>query len=186
MVYNFAVQSHGGGASCRGRLYDLRKSRTEMVELIQVWAALESMSARLSTLHATDAQISGLRRLFDGYQVPTEQGLADYSSVNLAFHDAIIDLSGSQTIAHMTRNLLSQVRLIRRVTLNRSRAASLLDQDLQIMGALEGRRTELAEVLTRQQTLDLAGYISTLPPAGAFVAYSFAPATVTVTGNSGI
>jgi DNA-binding FadR family transcriptional regulator len=77
MVYNFAVQSHVGGTSCRGRLHDLRKSKTEMVELIQVWAALESMSARLSTLHATDAQISGLRRLLNGYQVPTEQSLAD-------------------------------------------------------------------------------------------------------------
>jgi DNA-binding GntR family transcriptional regulator len=159
MVYNFAVQSYMGVTACRGRLHDLRKSKTEMVELIQVWAALESMSARLSTLHATDAQISGLRRLLNGYQVPTEQSLADYSIVNLAFHDAIIDLGGSQTIACMTRKLLSHVRLIRRVTLNRSRAANLLDQDLRIMRALEERRTELAEVLTRQQTLDLAARV---------------------------
>ena len=49
--------------------------------------------------------------------------------------------------------------LIRRVTLNRSRAANLLDQDLRIMRALEERRTELAEVLTRQQTLDLAARV---------------------------
>jgi DNA-binding GntR family transcriptional regulator len=159
MVYCFAVQSYMGGTSCRGRLHDLRKSKTEMVELIQVWAALESMCARLSTLHATDAQISALRRLFDRYQLSSEQGLADYSSVNLAFHDAIIDLGGSQTIARMTRNVLSHVRLIRRATLDRSRVASLLDQDLQIMRALEKRHTELAELLTRQQTLDLAARV---------------------------
>jgi DNA-binding GntR family transcriptional regulator len=159
VVYYFAVQSHVGGTWCRGRMHDLRKSKTEMVELIQVWAALESMCARLSTLHATDAQLSALRRLFNDYQRPSEQGLDDYSSVNVAFHDAIIALGGSQTIACMTRNVLSHVRLIRRATLNRSRAASFLDQDLQIMGALEKRRTELAEVLTRQQTLDLAARV---------------------------
>jgi DNA-binding GntR family transcriptional regulator len=159
VVYCFAVQSYMDGTSRRGPLDDLRKSKTEMVGLIQVWAALESMCARLSTLHATDAQIGALRRLFDGYQLPSEQDLADYSSVNLAFHDAIIDLGGSQTIACMTRNALSHVRLIRRATLERSRAASFLDQDLQIMGALEKRRTELAEVLTRQQTLDLAARV---------------------------
>src|ERR1700685_2823290 len=106
MVYNFAVQSHVGVTACRGRLHDLRKSKTEMVELIQVWAALESMSARLSTLHATDAQISGVRRLFDNYQAPSAHALSEYSSVTLACHDAVIDLGGSQTIARMTRNLL--------------------------------------------------------------------------------
>lgn len=150
-----------GGTEWEGGsgLHDLRKSNTEIVELIQVWAALESMSARPSTLHATDAQISGVRRLFDNYQAPSEHALSDYSSVNLAFHDAVIDLGGSQTIARMTRNLLSHVRLMRRVTLNRAGAASLLNQDLQVMGALEDRRTELAEALTRQHTLALAAYV---------------------------
>ena len=40
----------------------LRKSLEEILEMITVWAALESMAARLATEHATDAQIASLRK----------------------------------------------------------------------------------------------------------------------------
>ena len=38
----------------------------EIIEIIGVWAALESMAARLITQNATDAEIASLRRLFGG------------------------------------------------------------------------------------------------------------------------
>src|ERR1700675_4515637 len=49
----------------RRGIYIIRKSKREVIEMIQVWAALESMAARLATLHATDAEIGKLRHLFD-------------------------------------------------------------------------------------------------------------------------
>ncbi|WP_225034060.1 GntR family transcriptional regulator, partial [Paraburkholderia sp. XV] len=36
----------------RRGIYIVRKSKREIVEMIQMWAALESMAARLATLHA--------------------------------------------------------------------------------------------------------------------------------------
>jgi DNA-binding GntR family transcriptional regulator len=51
----------------RRGIYIIRKSKREMIEMIQMWAALESMAARLATLHATDAEIAKLRHLFDEF-----------------------------------------------------------------------------------------------------------------------
>src|SRR5947208_2355385 len=48
----------------RRGIFIVRKSKREIIEMIQMWAALESMSARLATLHAPDAEISKLRHLF--------------------------------------------------------------------------------------------------------------------------
>ena len=52
----------------RRGIYIVRKSKREMIEMIQMWAALESMAARLATLHASDADIAALRHLFDEFQ----------------------------------------------------------------------------------------------------------------------
>ncbi len=41
----------------RRGIFIIRKSKREIIEMIQMWAALESMSARLATLHAPDAEI---------------------------------------------------------------------------------------------------------------------------------
>ena len=40
-----------------------RKSKSEILEIISVWAALESMAARLATQNASDAEIGQLRNL---------------------------------------------------------------------------------------------------------------------------
>src|SRR5579863_6980229 len=42
-----------------------RKSKREVVEQLQLWAALESMAARLAASSASDAQIAGLRRILE-------------------------------------------------------------------------------------------------------------------------
>ena len=129
--------------------------------MIQMWAALESMAARLATLHASDAEIAKLRHLFDEFQTsPPSAHLCEYSDANIAFHTAVIALGGSQTIVDATRNLLIHVRAIRRATITQSdRAARSIIDHLKIIEALEQRDTELAEQLTRQHTLDLAAHV---------------------------
>jgi DNA-binding GntR family transcriptional regulator len=145
----------------RRGIYIIRKSKREMIEMIQMWAALESMAARLATLHATDAEIATLRHLFDEFQnSPPSEHLGEYSDANIAFHTAVIALGGSQTIVDATRNLLIHVRAIRRATITQSdRAARSIIDHLKIIEALERRDTELAERLTRQHTLDLAVHV---------------------------
>ncbi len=144
----------------RRGIYIVRKSKREIIEMIQVWAALESMAARLATLHASGQEIAKLRHLFDVCQdSPPAEHLGEYSDANIAFHTAVIALGRSQTIIDVTGNLLIHVRAIRRATIAQSdRAARSIIDHLKIIEALERRDTELAERLTRQQILDLAAH----------------------------
>jgi DNA-binding GntR family transcriptional regulator len=145
----------------RRGIYIIRKSKREMIEMIQIWAALESMAARLATLNASDAEIAKLRHLFDEFQnSPPSEHLGEYSDANIAFHTAVIALGGSPMIIDATKNLLLHVRAIRRATITQSdRAARSIVDHLKIIEALERRDTELAERLTRQHTLDLAAHV---------------------------
>lgn len=145
----------------RRGIYIVRKSKREIIEMIQMWAALESMAARLATQHAPDSEIARLRHLFDEFQSsPPSAHLDEYSDANIAFHTEVIRLGGSQMIIDTTRNLLLHVRAIRRATISQSdRAARSIIDHLKIIEALERRDTELAERLTRQHTLDLAAHV---------------------------
>jgi DNA-binding GntR family transcriptional regulator len=145
----------------RRGIFIVRKSKREIIEMVQMWAALESMSARLATLHAPDAEISKLRHLFDEFEnsSPSEH-IGEYSDANIAFHQMIIRLGGSQLIADATKNLFLHVRAIRKATISQdNRAARSIIDHLKIIEALERRDTELAERLTRQHTLDLAAHV---------------------------
>src|SRR6266853_4443157 len=144
----------------RRGIFVVRKTKREIVEMIQVWAALESLAARLITLHASDDEIAGLRHLCDEFQEagPSPEGhLNDYSDANIKFHQSIIRLGGNQLISDMTENLFIHVRAIRQMTIGQDhRAARSIVDHLNMINALEKRDTELAEKLTRQHTLDLA------------------------------
>ena len=145
----------------RRGIFIIRKSKQQIIEMIQMWAALESMAARLATQTAPDAEIAKLRHLFDEFQAsPPNEHLDEYSDANIAFHTEVIRLGGSQTIVDATRNLLLHVRAVRRATITQSdRAARSIIDHLKIIEALEKRDTELAERLTRQHTLDLAAHV---------------------------
>src|SRR4030088_745605 len=52
----------------RRGIYVVRKTKSEVIELINAWAALESMAARLITEHASDAEIVSLRQMFATFE----------------------------------------------------------------------------------------------------------------------
>ncbi|WP_028202716.1 GntR family transcriptional regulator [Paraburkholderia nodosa] len=145
----------------RRGIYIVRKSKREIVEMIQMWAALESMAARLATIHATDEEIARLRHMFDDFRDSTPaEHIAEYSDANIAFHQAIVELSRSQIILDTIKNIFVHVRAIRRMTISQSdRASRSIVDHLRIIEALEKRDTELAEKLVRQHSLDLAVYV---------------------------
>src|SRR6202048_4753652 len=145
----------------RRGFYIVRKTKREIVEMIQMWAALESMAGRLATLRAADEEIAGLRHMFDHFRdrTPAEH-IAEYSEANLAFHQAIVELSKSQIILDTIKNIFIHVRAIRRLTISQSdrQSRSIVDH-LRIIEALEKRDTELAEQLVRRHSLDLAAHV---------------------------
>jgi DNA-binding GntR family transcriptional regulator len=142
-----------------------RKTRREIVEMIQMWAALESMAARLATLKASDDEIADLRRLFDRFdgerQAPTRH-IDEYSEANITFHEALVKLSKSQAIAQTIRNVFAHVRAIRKLTISQSdRASRSITDHMHIIEALEARDTEGAERFAREHSLELAAYVNT-------------------------
>jgi DNA-binding GntR family transcriptional regulator len=147
----------------RRGVFVVRKSKREIVEMILVWAALESMAARLVCQNATDEEIASLRHLFDGFRNGEHTDhLEEYSQANIAFHSAIIRLSSCQLIADLTKNLFIHMRAIRKVTISEdNRAQRSIADHMAIIEALERRDTELAERLVRQHSLDLVAHVET-------------------------
>ena len=145
----------------RRGIFIVRKTKRQIVEMIEMWAAIESMAARLATLNASDEEIAGLRRMFDEFRNATPaEHIDEYSDANIAFHQAIIRLSGSHLMGKTIENLFIHVRAIRRLTISQSdRAARSIVDHMRIIEALERRDTELAERLVRQHSLDLAAYV---------------------------
>ena len=147
----------------RHGVFIVRKTKRQIVEMIEMWAALESMAARLATINAADEDIGALRHMFDEFASATPaEHIDDYSDANIAFHQAIIRLSGSHLMGKTIENLFIHVRAIRRMTISRSdRAQRSIVDHMRIIEALERRDTELAERLVRQHSLDLAAYVET-------------------------
>jgi DNA-binding GntR family transcriptional regulator len=145
----------------RRGVFIVRKTKKQIIEMIEMWAALESMAARLATLNASDADIASLRHMFDEFRNATPADhIEEYSDANIAFHQAIIGLSGSHLMGKTIENLFIHVRAIRRMTISQSdRAARSIIDHMRIIEALEKRDTELAERLVRQHSLDLAAHV---------------------------
>jgi len=86
--------------------------------------------------------------------------LDEYSDANLAFHQAIIKMSGCALLAEMTENLFIHMRAIRKITIHQdNRAARSITDHMRIIEALERRDPELAERLAREHTLGLAAHV---------------------------
>jgi DNA-binding GntR family transcriptional regulator len=145
----------------RRGVFVARKTKTEILEMITVWAALESMAARLITERATDEEIASLRALFASMEDDTAQANIDeYSRMNIRFHQAIIRISKSQLIETMTETLFIHMRAIRARTIGEDNRVqrSIIDH-MNIIKALEDRDADLAERLSREHTLGLAAHV---------------------------
>ncbi|HEX4766647.1 MAG TPA: GntR family transcriptional regulator [Lichenihabitans sp.] len=141
----------------------VKKTKVEVVEMIQAWAALEAMAARLITQVASIEDISALRNFFAGFSPdhPPETDIQVYSDANIAFHQSLISLSGSQVLVDMTDSILMHVRGFRKLTIGRQeRISRSLPEHYAMIGALESRDTEQAEKLARDHTLGLAAYVN--------------------------
>jgi DNA-binding GntR family transcriptional regulator len=145
----------------RRGIYIQRKTKKEIVDMIHMWAALESMAARLATQRASDVDIASLRRMFDDFRDATPaEHIDEYSEANIAFHHAIVELSQSQILMDTMKNLFVHVRAIRRVTISQSdRASRSIVDHMRIIEALEQRDTERVESLVRQHSLELATFV---------------------------
>ncbi len=148
-----------------------RKTKKEIIEMITVWAALESMAARLIVERASNEEIISLRRMFAQYDGDGGGGgggdgdavfanIDEYSETNISFHQALFNISHCDLLNKMTENMFIHMRSIRMRTIAEDNRAerSIIDH-MHIIEALENRETSLAENRVRQHTLDLAMHV---------------------------
>jgi DNA-binding GntR family transcriptional regulator len=147
----------------RRGVYIIRKTKVEILEMLTVWAALESISARLITLNATDDVIASLRSLLTSYsEGQVDDHIDEYSENNINFHQAILRMSGNQLICDTADNLFIHMRSIRVRTIGEEdRAQKSIVDHMQIVEAIESRDPDLAERLVREHTLNLAKHVDT-------------------------
>jgi DNA-binding GntR family transcriptional regulator len=146
----------------RRGIYVVRKTKTEVIEMITAWAALESMAARLITEKASDDEIASLRRLFANFENGELRAhLDEYSEANIEFHQTIIRMSGNGVLISLAENLFTHMRMIRRKTIGeKDRADRSIRDHMNIIEALEARDTERAEDLVRNHALGLAEHVA--------------------------
>ena len=141
----------------RKGVFVLRKSIDEIAEMITVWAALESMAARLATERASDDEIASLRRFAKG---TASARIEEYSDANIEFHQRILELSQCLMLKEIADGLFLHMRAVRHRAMPEKRRAerSVVDH-MHIIKALEERDAERAETLVRNHTIRLRDHV---------------------------
>lgn len=138
-----------------------RKSLEEILEMITVWAALESMAARLATQEATDAEIGSLRKMAAGFSMDRAgANIAEYSEANIQFHQRILELSKCGMLKTIADGLFLHMRAVRtRAMTEGDRPNRSVVDHMHIIEAIEARDAELAGNLVRDHTMRLHDHV---------------------------
>jgi DNA-binding GntR family transcriptional regulator len=138
----------------------VRKTKREIVEMITVWAAIESLAARFAATAAPPSAIAELTELMDAFADDPSGHLTEYSDANMAFHRAIIRLGGIGLMSTLTDTLFIHMRAVRAVTMTQdNRAQRSVTDHRAIIAALRARDPDLAERRVRDHTLGLAEHV---------------------------
>ncbi len=145
----------------RKGVFVLRKSVHEIGEMITVWAALESMAARLAAERATAEDVASLREM--GQRFSSRKASAhiqEYSEANIEFHQRILELSNCSKLKSIADGLLLHMRAVRNHAMpegNRTEA-SVVDH-MTIIEAIEAKDADLAARLVREHTMRLHDHV---------------------------
>ncbi|MCE2521813.1 MAG: GntR family transcriptional regulator [Rhodobacteraceae bacterium] len=145
----------------RKGVYLKRRGCDEVVEMVTVWAALESMAARLACERASDDDIGRLRRIGDKYTLEKAKAkLSEYSEANIEFHRMIMSMSKCAVLERHAEDLFDQLKPVRRGAMRDSSRTnrSVVDHS-NIIEAISSRDFNRAGDLVRDHTLRLGEYI---------------------------
>ena len=145
----------------RKGVYVKPKTLCQVLEMVVVWAALESMAARLVTKVASDEQILSLRELGVMHSLdPGRADIAEYSEANIRFHQRILELSGCSLLKETADSLLQHMHAVRRRAMREGdRVSRSVVDHMAIIEAIENREGDLASMLVRDHTMKLHDHI---------------------------
>jgi DNA-binding GntR family transcriptional regulator len=108
----------------RRGVYVKRKSLDEILEMITVWAALESMAARLGCERASESEIAQLRQIGTQFTKDNAKAnLSEYSEANIEFHLCVLGLSKCRMLQDIANGLFTHLKAVRRKALRDSSRA---------------------------------------------------------------
>ena len=145
----------------RKGVYVRPKTLPEVLEIVVVWAALESMAARLVTQVASDREIATLRKLGIKHSTDSKRAeIEEYSEANILFHQKILELSRCTLLSETADRLLQHMHAVRRRAMHeKDRVSRSIVDHMAIIEAIENREPELAAMLVRDHTMKLHDHI---------------------------
>ena len=145
----------------RRGVFIVRKTREEILEMITVWAALESMAARLAAQRAHGAQIRSLRRLAAAFEADEARTRGDeYAETNIRFHQHILEIGGCAMLKDIADGLFVHVRAVRSRAMGESdRAGRSVADHRRIIEAIARRDADLAAARVREHTMGLYEHV---------------------------
>lgn len=145
----------------RKGVFILRKTRDEILEMITVWAALESMAARLAAERASDEEIGSLRRMAAEFDKNDARAHIDeYSENNIKFHQRILELGRCAMLGDIADGLFVHVRAVRNRAIHESdRVSRSVVDHMHIIEAIEARDADLAGERVREHTMGLHEHV---------------------------
>ena len=134
-----------------------KRNIEEVAELVVVWAAIESMAARLACGNVTDEEVKELELIgVKGTSVSQDV----YSEANIMFHRKILELSKSTMLKKIGEDIFAQIEPARRHAMrDPSRTEQSISDHAEIVNAIHSNRPEHAANLVREHTLRLEEYI---------------------------
>lgn len=134
-----------------------RKSLDEILEMVTVWAALESEAARLACQHASPTEIAELAAIAAEYSRDAARAhLGEYAETNIAFHLCVLRLSRCRLLEDMAAGLFTHFKSVRRRALmDTARAERSVRDHAEIVAAIDAREGDRASRLVREHTLSL-------------------------------
>jgi DNA-binding GntR family transcriptional regulator len=145
----------------RRGIFIVRKTKAEILDMITVWAALESMAARLATEHAPAMRSPSYTRW--STSSPKTRSPARWANTPMPISNSTKPSSGlgnCPLIVEISNDLFFHMRAIRQRTIfEQDRAKRSIVDHKEIVAALEARDTERAERLVRQHTLRLRDHV---------------------------
>ncbi|MFM0055489.1 FCD domain-containing protein [Paraburkholderia phytofirmans] len=127
-------------------------SDDEAADLYEVRAGLDEMAGRRLASKITDAQLQELHAMLDQLEASSIHGeLNNYFTLNIAFHDRLVELAGNPTMLGFYRQVVNRTHLLRRrgFSIAGSSQASHAEHRM-ILDALATRDPEAVALAMRQ------------------------------------
>lgn len=131
----------------------IRKFTVKQVnDLFLVRAALEALAVRLAMPKISQEVVDKLRHILDNVHEALERNdMAAYSNADRAFHDALIHLTGNETLISSLDRLGFQIQMIRTIANRDPHVVERTHQERpRILAALEARDADMAAQLMEE------------------------------------